>query len=510
MRQADPAQTSRPSFWPKALAALLLLALADYLFYGQEPGWTLGLFALVWTGALAVAVPAARRGGAVIALAAAALFGCVLIDDPNPLAWAMLWAALASTALLTRVRFDDAARWALRLFAYALTGPFRPAVDALRLVRRGTGTSVRGILATLAVPVIGGALFIGLFAGANPLIGAALERLEPPSLVQTVVRLLFWGAVLATIWPSFRPYVLRLHDLPVRGPALPDPSVATLALSLATFNLIFAVENALDLLFLWSGAPLPAGVTLAEYAHRGAYTLIATAILAGLFVLVALRPGGPGARSPLVRRLVVLWVGQNLLLVASSVRRLLDYVEAYQMTVLRLSALAWMALVAVGLLLICWRMLTGRSAAWLINRNALAALLVLTAASVVDLGATAAAWNVRAARDGNRIDLCYLERLGPSALVPLIELERRASGSPRLLDRVTHLRARATDILRAEQGDWRSWSWRGARRLRAADAMARPAPRPTPFGRACGGAPLPPPAPQLQPPALPLTAEARP
>ena len=63
-----------------------------------------------------------------------------------------------------------------------------------------------------------------------------------------------------------------------------------MTLSLAAFNLIFALQNGLDIFFLWSGAPLPEGMTLAEYAHRGAYPLIATALLAGLFVLVTMRP----------------------------------------------------------------------------------------------------------------------------------------------------------------------------------------------------------------------------
>ena len=71
----------------------------------------------------------------------------------------------------------------------------------------------------------------------------------------------------------------------------------SLALS-PLFQAVFALQNGLDLAFLWSGAPLPDGMTLAEYAHRGAYPLIATALLAGLFVLVTLRPGAPTRRNP--------------------------------------------------------------------------------------------------------------------------------------------------------------------------------------------------------------------
>ena len=84
-------------------------------------------------------------------------------------------------------------------------------------------------------------------------------------------------------------------------------------------------------------------MTLAGYAHRGAYPLIATALLAGLFVLVTLRPGSDTVRIPLIRRMVVLWVAQNVFLVASSILRTRDYIDAYSLTRLRVAALAWMA-----------------------------------------------------------------------------------------------------------------------------------------------------------------------
>ena len=56
-----------------------------------------------------------------------------------------------------------------------------------------------------------------------------------------------------------------------------------------------------------------------------------------------------------------------------------------------------MGLVATGLVLICWRLLRGKTAVWLINTNSAAVLLV--AASVVDLGELAAAWNVGHSRE---------------------------------------------------------------------------------------------------------------
>jgi hypothetical protein len=102
-----------------------------------------------------------------------------------------------------------------------------------------------------------------------------------------------------------------------------------------------------------------------------------------------------------------------------------------------------MGLVATGLALIGWRLLADRSASCLINANALAAVTALVTASVVDLGAVAAAWNVRTALEmgkaGPPLDLCYVGRLGPSSLVQLATLEQHAR-EPRLRDRLTYLR----------------------------------------------------------------------
>jgi hypothetical protein len=236
-------------------------------------------------------------------------------------------------------------------------------------------------------------------------------------------------------------------------------------------------------------------VTLAEYAHRGAYPLIATALLAALFVLVTLRPGSEMAASSAVRRLVYLWIGQNVLLVASTMLRTFDYVEAYSLTRLRISALAWMALVAVGLLLICYRLWRRRSDAWLINANFAAAGLLLTVCAFADLGGVAAQWNVRHAREaggaGAALDLCYLNRLGASSLLPLIELESRPI-APALRDRVQWSRTFQMARLEARQADWRSWTVRGARRLGEARRLvaARKLPRIAAERRNCHALPL--------------------
>jgi hypothetical protein len=368
---AAPLRLRRFSFLQKIVLAAALVALADHLFFFQRAGATIGLFAAALLVVLLAATPAiGRNGPALIASGAALLFALVLGEDPSLLAFGLFATAAAMAALLPRTRaFDDGWRWWQRLVLHAFLSAIAPALDWVRLraARRRRGPArLAGALPLLALPAIGTALFLALFSAANPIISNAFARLDLALLLGgfSLARLLFWVLATLFVWSFLRPP--RVLLLPARTRhgdlALPGVSPASIALSLAAFNAVFALQNGLDIAFLWSGAPLPDGMTLAEYAHRGAYPLIATALLAALFVLVTLRPGSPTAQSPLVRRLVYAWIAQNVLLVASTMLRTLDYVEAYSLTRLRIAALIWMALVAIGLVLICSASGAGRAA----------------------------------------------------------------------------------------------------------------------------------------------------
>ncbi len=512
----------------KVSAALALIVIAEILI-GDENGAVVGAFAFAWLAALGLTRRAIwGNGSARVAMIAGAVLALVLVDDPSFVGWMMFWLSLSLAALLPRQGFDDALAWSRRLAWHAVSGIVAPFADAARVgivgQRRGRSAGrMRSVGAVVALPLIGGAAFIALFASANPVIGRAFSLIVLPDMRSVTWRALFALCVLITIWTSLRPRAgmtrpSRYGRGTING--VFEPGVATLILSLVTFNVIFAVENALDIVFLWSGAGLPAGVSMADYAHRGAYSLIITAVLAGVFVLLALRPGSAGAASPFVRRLVTVWIVQNLLLVASSALRTLDYVDVYGMTVWRLSALAWMELVATGLALIGWRLLTRRTAAWLINANALAGVAVLATASVVDLAATAAAWNARTAiAEGEHspsLDLCYMGQLGTSSLVSLALLERHVQNAD-LRDRLAYLRWTNRNALVEMQSDWRSWTPRNARRLATVDAMLggkAPRLRPALDGRDCGGAimvPMPPaPNPTPPPPPPPLPTPPKP
>ena len=329
-------QPIRPSALSAKLAmALLLAALADWLFYGQRIGLSLAIFATAIACASLLANLAtlnlrrAAIGGAIVA------FGLVpAVEQLNTLSFLILIAALLIALLLATnpetAGLPDRAR-ALR--DLVLLGFLRFFPEALQALNWSAFT--RGIALWL-LPMVLSAVFIALFAAANPVIEQWVSLLNPKLILEyvSVRRVLFWSLMLALVWPfihvrwrSKKAAVASATDAAGSEPRAPLVPVELLGpsivlRSLILFNLLFAAQSILDGIYLWGHAALPDNLTYAAYAHRGAYPLIATALLAAAFVLVAMRPGGPAEKSKVIRPLVYLWVGQNVRLVASSIRRL--------------------------------------------------------------------------------------------------------------------------------------------------------------------------------------------
>lgn len=480
-------QPIRPSSLSAKLAmALLLAALADWLFYGHRVGLSLVIFAIAITCASLLANHAAldcRRaaiGGAVVALGL-----MPAVEELTALSSVILVAALVVALLLaTNPETTGLADRARALRNLLLFGFWRFFPDALQIFDLSAFT--RGIALWL-LPAALSTVFVALFAAANPVIEQWVSLLNPRVVFEyvSVWRTLLWVLILALVWPFIhvrwrkRAAAAAVVISPEPQPLPPLVPIellgpSTILRSLILFNLLFAAQSVLDGIYLWGHVTLPDNLTYAAYAHRGAYPLIATALLAAAFVLIAMRPGGPAEKSKVIRALVYLWVGQNVLLVASSILRLDLYVDIYMLTYWRIAAFIWMGLVALGLILIVARIVLGRTNQWLIGTNLMALTIVLYGCSLVNFDAFIADYNVAHSREasgkGVQIDIDYLLTLGPQAL-PAIDRAialRPAAGEGCLVSQ----RDRLVEQLRRDLA-WRSWGFRSWRLQRRLDAQAK-------------------------------------
>lgn len=476
-----PATTSSLPF--KLAIVLALAALADFLFYDARIGLSLAIFAIVVAGGSWLANRATLDRRRALIGAIVLLVGLVpVIEEVNTVSVLFVIMALALGLLLATnpdtTTLGDGARALRNLFLF---GPFRFFLEVLQVFSVSSFT--RGIAAWL-LPAALGIVFIALFAAANPLIEQWVTLLNPKLILDyvSVGRILFWSMMLALIWPFIHVRWRKRRAkaaaeatgqqsaFSVRAEFLGAPTILR---SLILFNVLFAAQSGLDALYLWGHAALPDGVTYAAYAHRGAYPLVVTALLAAAFVLVAMRPGGPAEKSPVIRVLVYIWVGQNVLLVASSILRLDIYVAIYFLTYWRIAAFIWMGLVALGLVLIVARIVLNRSNLWLVGANLIALTSVLYITSLVNFDAIIADYNLSHSREitgkGVQVDVNYLSQLGPQALPAIEKVMQFRPNEACLVGR----RDRLVELQRKDMASWRTWGFRSWRLQRRLDAQAK-------------------------------------
>lgn len=484
MRSQIHLSTPFPNAYNKGrrVVCLGLVVLADILFYGNSLGLNLVFFAIsVATASMLWTTKPLRAGPPIELLGLTIVASLPILEAPTAAAIALSAGAVICTSLAAAGLFPK--NWTslpsvLFRFALGVPGQFVivfPRFFILRLDRT-PALPLGKRLAVWILPITLSAAFLLLFRAANPVIEALLHDIDFSFLLQFLDpwRIAFWIAICGSVGVLMKPGLARRRGrVPSSGHTAGNLvgslfDYGALVRSLAIFNVLFAVQTSMDIVYLWGGAELPDAMSHAEYAHRGAYPLLATALLAAAFVLIAMRRDGPGDRSPLIRNLVLVWIGQNVLLCASSILRLDLYVETYSLTWLRVAAGIWMGLVAVGLVLILLRIAFRRSNRWLIAMNLMVLTFVTYVGALVDFPAFIARFNVEHCAElsqaGVPLDIQYLSTLGPSA-IPALDTYLAASSTSEFGKRqfANRIRMQLAAEFNARTDDWRSWSYRSAR-----------------------------------------------
>ncbi len=492
----------RTSFRFKIISMLGLTALADFLFYGHQIGWTIGMFGLLLTGVCVLhnsQVIQTRLGQAILVLTVAQ---CLLqIEKASLLCFALMSVGIVSLAILSQEGWnEDAGLWFRKVLSSVLRflRPLNKALIGVQRYKRRYMPPNRFSLFMRGwfLPIILSCVFISLFSHANPIVTRWFSGFDFNALLKmfSFGRMLFWSVIAAIIFSVIRPKLKRKRRKPVvdvyfkkKKPmgftewAFTKEAVLR---SLVIFNVMFACQTLMDMNYLWAGGELPDGITYAAYAQKGAYPLIVTALLAALFVLISQNAGTEVAGSKTVQGLIYLWVAQNILLVVSSIYRTGLYVEVYALTYLRVAAFIWMGLVACGLTWIIIRSILNKSNTWLINANVITALAVLYVTSFVNIGGMIAHYNVSYSRavsgKGVQLDTYYLEySIGSAAIPALIQYSQYGKVHDRILYMSGEEEERLDTIdemiseLRINMDDWRRWTYSEYRLLKSLEGQTQ-------------------------------------
>jgi hypothetical protein len=485
-----PAAPKQPRNWADLsrkggsamLALVVLVALADWLFWGYAPGLSVALFSWALFGA-AVLINAPDTAQSKPALLFLLLTSLPVIEHYQALSLGFqLFGLITAVAWIhqpSKTRLAAIPAAALHLLrALPLTGlrallqslfQTAPAPKPGALQAEQTATlqpsslsrSLARHFRNWSFPLGGALVLITLLLQANPLLEQSLMEMLRFDLdiMALLRRVLFWSGAALMIWPFLVPTPqketpeTKAKNTSHRQGMSFGLNAGSVLRALVVFNLILGVQSLMDLSILIGGAELPEGMTLATYAHRGAYPLLATAMLAGGFALAA-RPylGSHASLKPLM----MLWLGQNVLLGLTSLLRLDLYVTSFGLTYLRLYAMIWIGLVVAGLLLTAWQILKTRSNRWLLLRCTGLGLVTLYLCAFVNFASLIAAQNLSMSAT-KTLDWYYICTLGPNA----------ASGiqTARLADAALQIPPGYDSCWQrpADQGNWREWGFRSWR-----------------------------------------------
>ncbi len=467
---------SKSSIATKVGLCILLVLIADGLFYKQPIGWTLALYA----GLLLAVLVGLNQNllntstGKITAFVTVSLI-FALIEAPQFLTTVLISLGIITLLILQKRKdLDCALLWLKDVGALLMQGFgqwYKDVQKIKRVSKRKVHDKIQ--LGYAVIPVSLTLVFSFLFAQANPIITLALQTIDWELLSQFISfwRWLFWFLTAVVVWALLRPRFLLSTALKSGNSINLDGwlNSQTLVLSLVLFNGLFALQNGLDILFLWSGEILPNGLNYAEYAHGGSYPLLFTSLITAVYVLITFNEHQSHYQTALAKKLVFVWLAQNVFLQLSAINRLLHYIEVYSLTYLRIIALIGIALTAVGMMLIFARIYVSRSNGWLINSNALAIVATLYVSCFINMDSIIANYNVRHVLEvtgqGTGVDLPYLRSLGSESLPALRWFQANAKYSPSQTVQAGVLIAELENELVNDTINWRAWTWRKQRQL---------------------------------------------
>ncbi|MDT8429178.1 MAG: DUF4173 domain-containing protein [Pseudomonadales bacterium] len=425
------------------LAALVLGVAGDILFRDVGP---FGVGLSIWVGLLGLSAVALNRHARPKWRRTLIVWSCVAFTATlNPVLRAteelipltLLVLLLCAASLLMQARgvrllaatITDHLRCVLRVPVEVVLG-ILPILGKVSLFGAGMSLRVRGILRGLMLVTPLMLIFIALFSAADAVFERYVSRLGDVFLFDTprhilMVLMIGWVAagLLACTFQRDSNEAMSARSFPAGNtPRLPrkvgDEETAVIMGSLVALFVVFVVLQAS---YLFGGRELieqTSGLSLAAYARRGFFELLA---VSALTLAVLLSMSILQCNQRLFRPLAGVLVACVLLILISAVQRLGLYIDAFGLTFSRVFALAFILWLACNLLSFALTILRGHS-------DGFASGLVLSGIAIIMLlgaanpAAVVAQVNLeRTIAAGQRLDTHYLISLGADVVPQLMK-----------------------------------------------------------------------------------------
>ncbi|MEU1197975.1 DUF4173 domain-containing protein [Streptomyces sp. NPDC005813] len=456
MREPAPVRTA--TLW-----AALATGLLSMLLLGDGVAVNLLLVAIPAAVAAHFAAQAAgRRMRAWTVVWAAGGIGLLVVPALRDADWPSFLAVVSAIALGS-LALHGGRTWPavllgpIGMFNSLVTGPawgWRGVRERFGGRRRSVGAVLRALVVTAVLLLVFGALFAGADAAFADLLGDLMPDASVSGGPWRLVLLAF-GVVgaLAAAHTAAAPVQWDRVQVPAGRPR----GRVEWALPLVVLTALFAAFNAVQLAVLFGGYEAvlkKTGQTYSEYARQGFWQLLLVTLLTLLVVVFALRwaPRGDARDWTLVRGVLGTLCALAIVVVASAVRRMDMYVEAYGLTRLRVSVLAVEVWLGVVIVLIMAAGVWG--ARWLPRAVAASAAVGVLAFGLMSPDGLIAERNVQRYEQTGKFDLDYAGSLSADAVPALDKLKEPL--------RSCALRPIANDL--GESDDpWYATSWGEAR-----------------------------------------------
>lgn len=185
-------------------------------------------------------------------------------------------------------------------------------------------------------------------------------------------------------------------------------------------NLVIALNNSLDIYYLFVKQVLPTDLSYTQFLHQGVNTLILSIFMAiGLIMYFFSSRLNFIKNAKYVKLIAYVWIFQNGVLVYLCLYKNIQYISQFGLTYKRIGVYTFLSLAFIGLAFTAFKILKNKTNFFLIRKNSWALYLVLMALGCYDWDYEITRHNLSVKTDKN-IDYDYLLSLDHSGL-PLLK-----------------------------------------------------------------------------------------